>query len=216
MCVCVCVLSVYICVCERQRKLRLRLQFGATFLVASLTNGSSFWRAVNCNRHQTPCTENRGASSASSIHCVTDSCLSCLSGCKRRACAPFIHNVGQCLPVKSITSHSGAVGDSVISTLIPPKSWEQLRHHALQLWIAVYLPSFVSLFDACNWFEHTPHISFVYQREQAGEKKRKQTRRMMTQTWEWRFKQQSKAAYTSCRGEVKYRSEATNMWQHTE
>lgn len=122
-----------VCVRERHRENPAPLQHGATFLMASLTNGSSFWRAVNCNRHQTPCTENRGASAASSIHCVTENCLNCLSGNKRRICAPFIHNVGQCLPAKSITSHSGAVGDSVMSTLIPPKSgttsWEQHHMH---------------------------------------------------------------------------------------
>lgn len=60
----------------------------------SLTNGSSFWRAVNCNRHQAPRTENRGAGAASSIQCVTENCPNCLSGYKRRICAPFIHNVG--------------------------------------------------------------------------------------------------------------------------
>lgn len=34
----------------------------------------------------------------------------------------FIHNVGQCQPAKSITSHSSAAGGSVISTLSPPQS----------------------------------------------------------------------------------------------
>lgn len=62
-------------VCVWGRGSQAPLQRGATFLVASLTNGSSFSRAVNCNRHQTPCTVNRGASSPSSIHCVTQSRL---------------------------------------------------------------------------------------------------------------------------------------------
>ena len=34
----------------------------------------------------------------------------------------FIHSVGQCQPAKSITSHSSAAGESVISTLSPPGS----------------------------------------------------------------------------------------------
>lgn len=75
-------------------------QHGATFPVASLTNGSSFWRAVNCNRHQTPCTENRGASAASSIHSVNESCLNCQSGYKMLHLCPA-HT--QCRPKSART-----------------------------------------------------------------------------------------------------------------
>lgn len=50
--------------------------------LASLTSGSSFWRAVNCNRCQTSCSENREAGTASSIHWVTEGCLNCRSSFK--------------------------------------------------------------------------------------------------------------------------------------
>lgn len=36
---------------------------------------------------------------------------------------PFIHNVGQCLPAKSITGRSGAAGASVTGTLSPQNNF---------------------------------------------------------------------------------------------
>lgn len=48
---------VFLCVSVKERegkRGRERERVGASVLVASLTNGSSFWKAVNCNRHQTP------------------------------------------------------------------------------------------------------------------------------------------------------------------
>lgn len=101
--VCAHVSGLCVCVHDRDKDSLALVQHGATFRVVSLTNGSSFWRAVSCNRHQAACTENRGASSASSIHFVTESCLDWLPGYKCCTCALFLHKVGQCLPVRWIT-----------------------------------------------------------------------------------------------------------------
>lgn len=120
-------LSVCVIMCGGRQRKPGSSPTRSHLFVASLTNGSSFWRAVNCNGHQTPCTENRGAGSDPSIHCVTESCLSCWSRYKCCTCALLAHNVGRCLPVQSITSYRDTAGDSVISTLILLKSWTVMR-----------------------------------------------------------------------------------------
>lgn len=139
---CWCVCSLYACLCVWVCAhvcvpvwvgSPARLKHEATFPVASLTNGSSFWKAVNCNRHQAPCTENRGANSASSILFVDEGCLSCLSGYKCCTCAPLTHDLGQCLPGQSITSQGDAAGGSIISTIIPTKSENNYRINEQQL-----------------------------------------------------------------------------------
>lgn len=129
-------------VCEREtEKTRLRSNMEPPFLWHLWQMARPFEEQSTAIDIKLPALKTEGPAQPH-LFTVSQNCLNCLSGNKCRICAPFIHNVGQCLPAKSITSHSGAVGDSVMSTLIPPKSgttsWEQhymlFSYESQRLW----------------------------------------------------------------------------------
>lgn len=218
MCVCVCALCVH--VCERQRKPGSGSNLEPPFLWHLWQMARPFEEQSTAIDIKLPALKTEGPAQP---HLFTVSPRAAWTACPVTNAAlapPLIHNVGQCLPVKSITSHSGAVGDSVISTLIPPKSWGRLQRHALQRRITVYSPSFVCLFDACNWFQH---INFLCLSVWTGGIESVNKRA----GW-WHKHESGDSSSRRCFGfhnltdkanipktEVKYRSDATNMWQDT-